>query len=456
MDLNYVIVPRTERQITGADGEVKHPFRLVVGTSTTGRRYIPVDICESLEFWDKGTESFYIDLQSRDPKVKERNARYKQINSQLISIKHKCLQIIEEFKIINKGQHLTPSIFVDKYTTKRSGLDRIEEYWLNHIKELRETKHIGDSKTKQWALAKIKVFDPKFASRSFDDIDLAYVKRYDQWMQKPRSTTYTKSSANLKKPRVVKREPNSGTTRLHAHKTLRAILNKAKKDGVTTGSNYPYGTGGFSVSSLSEVSDNRYLTREIMDRIKNTPMSKPYLEIARHIFLAQYYSYGISWIDAANLTSKNIIELNSGKFLKYRRNKTIEAKNSSHIQPPIEADGLGLHLDWFKENCDLVDDYIFPIVSVAGKQGEELYDHIRARLNTITKYLKEMAEILGIKDVKLTSYVSRHTYAETLNQAGVPLSILSASLGHKDLKTTQIYLASLSAENIADATRGIL
>lgn len=54
-------------------------------------------------------------------------------------------------------------------------------------------------------------------------------------------------------------------------------------------------------------------------------------------------------------------------------------------------------------------------------------------------YLKEIVEICGIKK-KLTSHIARHTFATTVTLAnGVPIETVSSMLGHKNIRTTQIY-----------------
>jgi site-specific recombinase XerD len=54
-------------------------------------------------------------------------------------------------------------------------------------------------------------------------------------------------------------------------------------------------------------------------------------------------------------------------------------------------------------------------------------------------YLKEVADICSINK-HLTFHIARHTFATivTLNN-GVPIESVSKMLGHKSIKTTQIY-----------------
>ena len=54
-------------------------------------------------------------------------------------------------------------------------------------------------------------------------------------------------------------------------------------------------------------------------------------------------------------------------------------------------------------------------------------------------YLKEIAELCNI-NIELTSHRARHTFATTVTlENDVPIETVSKMLGHKNLRTTQIY-----------------
>ena len=44
------------------------------------------------------------------------------------------------------------------------------------------------------------------------------------------------------------------------------------------------------------------------------------------------------------------------------------------------------------------------------------------------------------------TYVARHSWATTAKYRGVPIEMISESLGHKSIKTTQIYLKGFELE----------
>ena len=61
-------------------------------------------------------------------------------------------------------------------------------------------------------------------------------------------------------------------------------------------------------------------------------------------------------------------------------------------------------------------------------------------------YLKEIADVCGINK-HLTTHLARHTFATTVTLAnGVSISTVSKMLGHRSLKTTQIYAKVLDSK----------
>jgi site-specific recombinase XerD len=72
----------------------------------------------------------------------------------------------------------------------------------------------------------------------------------------------------------------------------------------------------------------------------------------------------------------------------------------------------------------------------------------------MNKYLKEVAMAAGINK-RLSFHTGRHSFASTvtLNQ-GVDITTVSAMLGHRMLKTTQIY-ARVNLNKIARDVEGL-
>jgi site-specific recombinase XerD len=69
----------------------------------------------------------------------------------------------------------------------------------------------------------------------------------------------------------------------------------------------------------------------------------------------------------------------------------------------------------------------------------------------VNAYIKELADICGIT-TKITFHIARHTFATTVTlQNGVPIESVSRMLGHRSIKTTQIY-AKVNDIKISDDT----
>jgi integrase len=155
-----------------------------------------------------------------------------------------------------------------------------------------------------------------------------------------------------------------------------------------------------------------------------------------------YYAGGVNFVDLALLKWNNI----ENDQLVYIRRKTNEI-----IQLPLLA-GAQEILDYYKAWHDgNPDAYIFPILDERIHQSEvSINNRIHKVNNQMNKDLQEIANNLNIQ-VKVTSYVARHTFATVMKYQGVPISMIGQALGHENEKTTQIYLDSFGSEMMKEA-----
>ncbi len=387
------------------------------------RKVMALGIYAEPHQWNDKLEMFVTD--KRVPKLHPDRIY---LNEWLTQKKSEILRIIADFDS-NKIDWTLNQFEQEFFHYSNKG--NVKEFFENLIQTYKDTNHIGNANCYSRTLHVLELFDEKLSERVFPEIDIKYVKSFDVFLQK----------------RECK-----GNTRKFYFKTLRAVLNKAIQDGEASETTYPFGKGGFSISSLEEETTKRYLPHDSMFKLKTTVMDNAVLERTRRLFLFSYYCYGISFIDAALLTKKNIIRYNGGNYIVYKRNKTKEAKKVKPIQIKITPEIQEL-MDWFSANTLLVEDYLLPIVSIAGYKGEQLYNHIRSRFGRNNKNLTNLAKALEITDIKLTSYVSSHTMAMTLQDNQVPREVISQILGHSDLATTNTYLDSFASSVIDEAVK---
>ena len=403
-----------------------HILQLCV-TKNSCRKRISLKLYVDPAYWDNSAERLIIERNLKGEKQREANKKRIQDNAFLDKVKARAREIIEKFEI--DGIDWTLNQFEDAFLNP-SKQGKFCAYLENHVQTLRDTGHTGNAKCYFETLRLLKYYDSKLNQRLFSDIDLRYVRGFDMFLQK---------------------RGCCGNTRKFYFKALRAILNRANAEGVGSAATYPFGRGGFEVSKLEEATAKRYLPAAELSKIKSTTASNPQCEYARKLFLFSYYCYGISFIDMAMLTAAHIKQMEDGDYIVYKRQKIKRQKGVKPISIKITP-AIRQLIGSLQAGSPTVDDFLLPIVTRSGYTGERLYMHIRTRYSKYQKYLRLLAEELGI-DFHLTSYVSRHTAAMTLQRNHIPREVISQMLGHADLETTNIYLDSFDNEVINEAAK---
>lgn len=87
-------------------------------------------------------------------------------------------------------------------------------------------------------------------------------------------------------------------------------------------------------------------------------------------------------------------------------------------------------------------DYLFGILSGQHKRNEQQgYTEYQSALRRFNNQLRSLSRKLFLR-YSVTSYTLRHSWATTAKYRGVPIEMISESLGHQSIRTTQIYLKS--------------
>lgn len=152
------------------------------------------------------------------------------------------------------------------------------------------------------------------------------------------------------------------------------------------------------------------------------------LDMIRDVFLFCVYT-GLAHSDVHKLNVSNIVVGSDGKkWLSVKRTKTdVPCKI-----PLLEK--AEIILEKYKHEPECV------------TKGKLLPVKANQKMN---EYLKEIADLCGIRK-HLTSHIARHTFATTVcSNSGVSIETISKLLGHRSIRTTQIY-AKMSEQRIAD------
>ena len=161
-----------------------------------------------------------------------------------------------------------------------------------------------------------------------------------------------------------------------------------------------------------------YLTLEELRAIETKKLHIHRLEVVRDVFVFQIYT-GLAYSDVAKLRKEDInIGIDGNQWITIYRRKT-----NTRTSLPLLPKALQI-IEKYRSNLEAeIKGTVFPVSS-------------NQKMNA---YLKEIAVLCKINKL-LTTHLARHTFATTITLTnGVPIESVSAMLGHKSLKTTQIY-----------------
>lgn len=285
------------------------------------------------------------------------------------------------------------------------------------IEELMKVNRIGTARSYNIVVGVLSSFVNK-KDITFQELNYAFLKKFE--------------AEHLKK--------GNSMNGLAAYvRTMKAIYNKAIKDGVVERDLYPFDIFRVKLSKTRK----RAISLEAIKKIINLKLEPDdSLYDARNYFLASFYMRGMPFADFAQLRMSDIID---GRIY-YQRKKTDKPYNikiTDEIREIFEIYTKGKKKD----------DFIFPIIKRT--KLIEQYKDVEWARKCFNKKLKLIADKCEIQE-NLTSYVSRHSFATRAKNLGVPIATISDMLGHADTKTTEVYLASLQSDIIDEAHEKII
>ena len=273
----------------------------------------------------------------------------------------------------------------------------------------------GTAKTYHDALASFSRFR-NGEDITIDALDAETMNLYEAWL----------------KGRGVKRNSSSCYLR-----TLRTLYRKAVEAGLTTDKDiFRHVFTGFAKTAKRAISLGPLRAIRQLRLPEDSAIA-----FARDMFMLIVYLQGISFVDLAYLKKDDI----RNGTLQYSRKKT----------------GQSISVGWEPAMQDIVDSYVhltkdspylLPIITKTDGTERRQYERMEHKVNY---YLKKIGAMVGLQS-SLTTYTGRHTWASTMRDMGISLSVISKGLGHESLKTTQIYLSSIDMEGVVKANRKMI
>jgi integrase len=365
-----------------------------------------------------------VSLHEKDWNAKARKVRdsyvgtmsVTRLNNMLQKKKADAMDIIFKLDEAGKLQALSLADLRSRIAQKEAS-QSFFKYAEDLIEELKKAGHHGTARSYKGVVAVLRTYN-KEKDLSFPQITYSFLTKFEtQHLSKGNS--YNGLSVYLR--------------------AIRAIYNKAMKSGLVEKELYPF----TSYKIKSSPTEKRALPGDQIKKIIESDIQPghPCFD-TRNYFLASYMMYGMNYADMAFLKKTDMID---GR-ISYRRKKT-QRLYDIKIMPQL-AEILSYYIE-----LNPTSEYIFPILKRdRGDLQEKDIQWSRKRYN---KKLKDLATLCGIKQ-KLTSYVSRHSFATQAMLQEVPLNGISAMLGHSSLKTTEIYLKSLPSNILDDYNEKVM
>lgn len=322
--------------------------------------------------------------------------------------------------ILNKrieGKDFTASSLLKSSTSTLNLHNNVEEcfnYYVRMLKEQGRLRYAGMYEVSHNSFIK---FSNGSLELPFNDVDVAWLKKYEAWMLKQGLSINT-----------------IGTRIRH----LRAVFNMAIEHHVIDKECYPF--HAYKVSKMSQSPPKRAMCKGDIQKVIEYQGKTDMERLAIDLFTFSYFTAGINFIDMAMLKHDNIVD---GKLC------YIRAKTKKQIIIPLQDKSKEIISNYSAGSVNR-SGYIFPIFSAYHKSEVQRANRLHKVLAKINRALKHIGEELSLP-IKLTTYVARHSFATVLKRAGVSTSIISESLGHSSEKITQIYLDSFEKSQIDEA-----
>ena len=374
-------------------------------------KFVALGLSVEPHYWDKDAELVL-------PNCSERITLQSQIDSTL-SVYRKRIQRLEALDI--------PVNFDTLFETNKNrhaGIT-IENGFKAEIERLESLGKINSAIKHKYTLQVLNGYKP--ITMALEAIDIDYLKGLE---------LYLRQRGN---------KDNSIATRFAIFK---AIYNKAVKEGKVTVKQNPFSL--FQVGSLWAKTRKRAIDKDDIQRLIDLKIADShkteYQRLAKDLFLFSYFTAGMNFGDIARLRYKDIVK---GR-VNYSRHKTQKLLSFQLVPNALRI------IEKYSKDSHAQEDYIFPILNCREHTTpQQVFNRLHKVLRKVNRELKTLGEQIGLA-MPLTTYVARHTYATVLKRSGVSVALISESLGHSDLSTTQIYLDSFENSQIDAAMQHLL
>lgn len=267
----------------------------------------------------------------------------------------------------------------------------------------------------------------KYRTKLFlEEINESFLRGYQQWMIN---------------------QGNSNTTVQIYLRNLRAVYNKAIKDGYISRKYYPFinYTIGTSVKSKHVLYPEQ--VKAFFDYVPKTMREHR----AKDMWIFCYLMNGVNAKDIFYLQNKSI----QGDYIIFKREKTKRTKRNSdsEIRAYMHPEMKRIITDYGNKSKE-PDDYVFPFLN--GYKTAIAKENRRKMLQgQMNDKLKVIGKRLGFT-TNLVLNLARHSFSTSLKLSETPATYIKDALGHSSLAVTEHYLKSIPDKKMKEISETLL
>lgn len=352
--------------------------------------------------------------------IKSANPNWQVMNHQLLDFYNKVQRAIIRLQDENdfSFENLKIKLTEPKSPIKSQQNTSFNEFVEQTIKELHESNKSGNALVYQASWNRLLSFIGN-RKLSFIEVDYTLLEAFKGHLLKDNVKTNTISNY---------------------FRTIRAIYNRGIKAKHIDRCHYPF----HDIAIKSEKTLKRAVNIQDIGKLSTLALKRETSAWhSRNYCMLSFSLIGISFTDLAYLKPSDI---QKGRLI-YRRRKTHKLYN---IKLTDIAKSL---LDIYKGRNTK---YLLPVLPPSIIEDSlEAHKVIKQFIKTTNKYLKNMSKELDLD--KITTYVTRHTWATTAKRMGYSNELIAEALGHEyGNKITNIYLDSFDQSVIDELNEKVL
>jgi integrase/recombinase XerD len=295
----------------------------------------------------------------------------------------------------------------------RAAGDTVNSALKARIQNLKKGDQISTMQLSEYLLKSLELYTNR--NLDFETITVDWLKKYEKHLLK-NDKSYTTISMQMR--------------------VIRTLMNQAKRDGVIKETQYPFGKDKYEIKE--GVNTKKALTLNEIKQIFHFSDGSETTDRYRDLWIFSYLCNGINIADLVKLKFKDIKD---GDICFVRQKTESTSKNRREIRASVSLELQNIIDKW--GNKPIASNYIFPYLK--GKEDAEQRQRVTKDLTKrINLRMQKIGTELSIGNI--TTYTARHSFATVLKRSGANIAFIGESLGHRDLKTTESYLASFEKE----------